>query len=194
MLFTVAETRISKSSTTIVGCVVRFCFRSTTVVLALVAIKGVLRTQSGKGAASTLGNLVGLTPGATIIIQGKRRTAIPVRRIQGNSIFIMHPNRGVPISKIILRKGDTIGRTTLAKRDVPISGGPKSTISTTAMGRSKFVQYRTAQMNRSAALSRVVGVIDSTTTAGTPVTGVTSEISKIFIPTIVDVTIIAAVI
>lgn len=193
-LFVVASTRIENSSTTIVSCVRRFCFRSTTVVLTLVAIKGVLRTRSGNGAASTLGNLVGLTPGATAVMISSARGAIPVSRIGGNSVFTIGPNRDVPISKIIVSNRDTIGRSTLANRDIPISGLINSAISTTAVGRSKCVHYRTAEVNRSAALSRVVGVIDGTSTAGTPVTGVTSEMSNIFIPTIVAVTIVATVI
>lgn len=192
-LFTVAKTRIHNSVSTIVKCVRRFCFRSTTVVLALVAIKGVLRSRTGKGAASTLGDLVQLTPGATAMIQSKGRIAISVARIQRKSAFIIHPNRGVPISKVILRKDDTIGRTTLAKRDVPMSGRGNSSIDTTAAGRSKFLHYRTAHINRSAALSRVVGVMSSTTTAGTPVTGVTSGMSNVFMPAIVAVTMVAVV-
>lgn len=156
-------------------------------------MKGVLRTRSGKGAASTLGDLVGLTPGATALLHSKGRRRISVSRMEEKSRFIMEPKRGVPISKVILRKGDTMSRTTLAKRDVPMSGTRKSGISTTAVGRSNFLHYRTAEINRSAALSRVVRVMDSTTTAGTPVTGITSGISKMFIPTIVSVTIIAVV-
>lgn len=176
------------------ACVVSFCFRSTTVVLALVAINGALRTHSGNGAASTLGDLVGLTPGDTMVLGSNRRGAIPVSAMRGSSVFLMHPNRDVPTSNIVVRNRDTMSRSTLANRDVPMSGTTKSGISTTAIGQSKFLGYHTVRMNRSAALSRVVGVIDSTTTAGTPVTGVTSGISNVFIPTMVVVTMVAAMV
>lgn len=170
-----------------------FCCRSTTVVLALVAINGALRSCSGKGAASTVGDLVGLTPSATAIVQGKRRMAIGTRSIQINSRFVIGTKRDVPISNIVVGNSTTISRSTLANRDIPISGTRNSGISTTAVGRSNFVGYHTISINRSATLTGVVRVISSTSTAGTPVTGVTSGISNIFIPTIVTVSVTAVV-
>lgn len=156
--------------------------------MALVAINGALRTCDGNGAASTLGDLVGLTPRATYILHNNRRIAIPIDRIGINSLFLIHPNRDVPISNAIARNVSAIGRTTLANRDVPISGFPNSPIDTTAVGRGNTLAYHTRHINRSAALSRIVHLIHSTTTAGTPLTGATSEISNVFIPAIVYVT------
>ncbi len=170
------------------------CCRSTTIIIALMVLNGFFREHDGTGATGTLRGLVRLSPSATILLGSNGRCRVPATRVGIKSVLVVGSNTGVPLSTVIASNVDSIGRTVLANRDLPVSGGVNSGICNNDLGLSNILCTGIARANRSAALSGVVGFMRRTRSGGTPVSGATSGITNIFMPTMVNVTLMSTVV
>lgn len=152
---------------------------------------GLVRRHTGNGASATVGGLVKLRPGITHVIHGNVRRRILVSRLRIKSLIIIHPNRRVPISKVLTRKRSFMSRDVVDNRPVPIRGGRKSGILTKAVGRQNSFVVGTSRMKDRAMLTHVVHVMRRTRKDGTPMRHVISHMAKVFIPIILNVTVLA---
>lgn len=108
--------------------------------------------------------------------------------------MVIGTKRDVPISNIVVSNDTSVSRSTLANRDLPISGGRNSGTVNTAVGQGNCFGVEIAGANSRAILTRVIGLISRTADSGTPVTGLTSHIDNIFIPVMVNVTFVTTVV
>lgn len=167
------------------------CCRTTAIVVTFMLINGLVRRGTGKGASATVHGLVKLRPQATHIIGSNERRSVLVTRLRINSGIDIHPNRRVPISKIVIKKGAFVSRDVVDNRPVPMRGGRNSGILTNAVGRGNTFAVATRGIKGGAILTRVVHVIRRTRKSGTPIRHVISGIATIFIPIILTITIFA---
>lgn len=177
------------------------CFRTTDIVVTFVLLNHLLRRGTGKGASATVGGLVKLRPGAIAVVISRKRTIprssfrhiVPVRRVHPKSVILIGPKRQVTISNVIARNDSCMSRDVLDNRPMTMSGRGSTGIFTNAVGRGKDFHFQTRGVNASALLTGVVRVIRSTRKDGTPIRRLISGVTKVFIPAVVNVTILTFV-
>lgn len=136
--------------------------------MVLFTVDRTLRACSVSGTHRSVHSLVSVTPGRTLVQEKGGRVVVRISSVRVSSVVVMGPKRGVTVSKVIMGNLSSIGRTTVAKRSIPISGAPSSRIFTKALGRRNLLRIGIAGRISSAAVTGVVRLIRRTRTRHTP--------------------------
>lgn len=153
-----------------------------------------LRDCSVSGTHRSVHSLVSVTPGGTLVHESGRRVRVSIRSVIMNSVLVVGPNRGLTVSKRMMGNRSSVGRTTVAKRSVPILGAVKSRIFTKALGRRNSLRIGIAGQIRSAAVTGVVRLMRRTRTRHTPSRTFIRGFTGCCAPTVVSLTFLVTVV
>lgn len=102
-----------------------------------------------------------------------------------NSIVIIGPNRGIPLSKVIASKDTCLSATTLANRAGPSFIGRNSGILDNAVYGGDALRIEIRERCNRSAITGVLRVIRGTDRGGTPTRGFVARFSGVCAPLII---------
>lgn len=142
----------------------------------------------------SVSSLVSVYPSSTAIGQGNMLRIISPRDITINRVVIMGPNRGVPLSNVIISNRSVLSAGTLANRSIPEDVHGNSRTLSNYVGRDNLLALGIAGDFKRSAMSGVASLIRGTSTEGTPARGFVAAFTQCCAPIIIKVTTILTVV
>lgn len=167
--------------------IVNRCPRTITIVL-FCRMNRFFRSLTIGHSEGSVSSLVSVHPSSTAMEEGKRLVAVSPRGISVNRVVVMGPNRGVPLSNIMLSKSSVLSAETLAKRSIPEDIRGKSRTLSNYVGRANILVVGAAGTFNRSATSGVVSLIRGTSDQGTPARGFVAAFTHCCAPIIMVLT------
>lgn len=171
------------NTVTITLCRGNSCARTVTIVL-FCRVKRLFRDCTIKGDHGGVDRLVSVEPSCTGVRISKGLARISPSRITVNSMVIMRPKRGIPVSNIVIRNSSALGADTLANRDIPESTGYNSRVVDKYVGVSNILGVGAAGRFNRSAISGVLSLIRGSDSGGSGSRGFVSGFTGCCAPTI----------
>ena len=171
-----------------------FYFESAAMILVLITVGKMLEARSKGKTTDALKTLMKLAPQtATLVIDGKEKT-VPVDKVKIGDTFVVRPYENIPVDGVIIDGTSAVNESALTGESIPSDKAQGDSVYAATVNTSGFLYCRASRVGEDTSLSQIIKMMSDAAATKAPVSKIADRVSGIFVPIVIAIAIITAVI
>ena len=164
-------------------------FESAGLIIYFILIGKLLEDRGKLSNSKALTALLSIQPNEAILVEDGRQQKVAVESLELDQLVWIPPSQRIPVDGIVTEGSSTIDESTFTGEPLPVEKGMGSKVWAGTMNGNEGLLVRVTHTGRSSALGGIIdAVVDAQGTAA-PIEALTDRVSKIFVPTILALSI-----
>ena len=164
-------------------------FESAGLIIYFILIGKLLEDRGKLSNSKALTALLSIQPNEAILVEDGRQQKVAVESLELDQLVWIPPAQRIPVDGIVTEGSSTIDESTFTGEPLPVEKGMGSKVWAGTMNGNEGLLVRVTHTGRSSALGGIIdAVVDAQGTAA-PIEALTDRVSKIFVPTILTLSI-----
>lgn len=164
-------------------------FESAGLIIYFILIGKLLEDRGKLSNSKALTALLSIQPNEAILVEDSRQQKVAVESLELDQLVWIPPAQRIPVDGIVTEGSSTIDESTFTGEPLPVEKGLGSKVWAGTMNGNEGLLVRVTHTGRSSALGGIIdAVVDAQGTAA-PIEALTDRVSKIFVPTILALSI-----
>jgi Cu2+-exporting ATPase len=164
-------------------------FESAGLIIYFILIGKLLEDRGKLSNSKALTALLSIQPNEAILVEDGRQQKVAVESLELDQLVWIQPAQRIPVDGIVTEGSSTIDESTFTGEPLPVEKGMGSKVWAGTMNGNEGLLVRVTHTGRSSALGGIIdAVVDAQGTAA-PIEALTDRVSKIFVPTILALSI-----
>lgn len=164
-------------------------FESAGLIIYFILIGKLLEDRGKLSNSKALTALLSIQPNEALLVEDGRQQKVAVESLELDQLVWIPPAQRIPVDGIVTEGSSTIDESTFTGEPLPVEKGMGSKVWAGTMNGNEGLLVRVTHTGRSSALGGIIdAVVDAQGTAA-PIEALTDRVSKIFVPTILALSI-----
>ncbi len=164
-------------------------FESAGLIIYFILIGKLLEDRGKLSNSKALTALLSIQPNEAILVEDGRQQKVAVESLELDQLVWVPPTQRIPVDGLVTEGSSTIDESTFTGEPLPVEKGMGSKVWAGTMNGNEGLLVRVTHTGRSSALGGIIdAVVDAQGTAA-PIEALTDRVSKIFVPTILALSI-----
>lgn len=169
-------------------------FESAAMILALITVGKTLEAYSKGKTTKSLRALMDLSPKtATVIVDGKEKT-VEAKDVRVNDVFVVRPGESFAVDGIVLEGTSSVDESALTGESIPVDKEADCPVSAGTVNLSGHLTCRATSVGGDTALARIIKIVSDATASKAPIAKVADKVSGIFVPIVLVIAAITALV
>ena len=169
-------------------------FESAAMILTLITVGKLLEAISKGRTTSALKGLMDLSPKTATILRGTVEETVPVEQVKKGDLFLVRPGEQIPVDGIVIEGNTAIDESALTGESLPVDKGEGDKVSAGTINQSGFIKCEATRVGEDTTLSQIIKIVSDATATKAPVSKAADKVSGIFVPTVIIIAAITAII
>ncbi len=169
-------------------------FESAAMILTLITVGKLLESRAKGRTTDALKSLVKLAPTSAVVIRDGVETEIPVEQVQTGDIFAVYPGGRIPVDGVVLEGGAAVDESALTGESVPVNKAEGDAVSAATINRTGYLKCRATRVGEDTTLSRIIRMVSDASATKAPIAKIADKVSGVFVPTVIGIAVITAII
>ena len=169
-------------------------YESCGMILTLITIGKYLEAKSRRKTSDAVNKLIDLAPKTAIVLREGRELEIPASEVVIGDIFLLKAGASVPCDGTILEGNCSVDQSALTGESIPVEKAPGDTLMSASVSTGGFVKCRCDRTEQDSTLSRTIALVEDASASKAPIARLADKISGIFVPVVIIISLIAAVV
>lgn len=171
-----------------------FYFESAAMILVLITVGKMLEARSKGKTADALKTLMKLAPQtATLLIDGEEKT-VPVNEVKIGDVFVVRPYENIPVDGVVIDGTSAVNESALTGESIPSDKSQGDSVYAATVNTSGFLRCRASRVGEDTSLSQIIKMMSDAAATKAPVAKIADKVSGIFVPVVIIIAVITAVI
>ena len=171
-----------------------FYFESAAMILTLITVGKMLEARSKGKTTDALKALMRLTPQtARLILEGEEVT-VPVEQVKKGDRFAVRPGEHIPVDGLVLSGSSAVNESALTGESIPVDKKPGDAVSAATVNQSGYLECEATRVGEDTTLSQIIQMVSDAAATKAPIAKVADKVSGIFVPVVMGIALLAAVI
>lgn len=176
------------------GYLMNLYYESCGMILTLITVGKYLEAKSKRRTSDAVSKLVNLAPKTAIVLRDGKETEIPASDISVGDIFLLKAGASVPCDGTVLEGNCSVDQSALTGESIPIEKTVGDTLMSASVSTGGFVKCRCDHAEKDSTLSRIIALVEEAAASKAPIARLADKISGIFVPIVIGIALISAVI
>ncbi len=168
-------------------------FESAGVVLALVTLGKFLEERSKNSAKKAISSLASMIPGTATVIRDGEERKIDAKDVQLDDIVVVKPSERVPVDGVVVEGEASVDESMLTGESLPVYKENGFKVSGGTICKDGLLMVRATGIGNNTAIAQVLKLVTQAQERKAPVARLADKISGVFVPAVVVVAVLAAV-
>ena len=169
-------------------------FESAAMILVLITLGKMLEARSKGKTTNALKSLMELKPqNAVILVDGIEKT-IPAKDVKVQDIFVVKPGESIPIDGILLEGTSAINEATLTGESIPVDKKPGDAVYAATLNQSGYIKCQATKTSEDTTLAQIIQMVSDAAATKAPIAKVADKVSGVFVPFVIAIAMITAII
>ena len=169
-------------------------FESAAMILTLITVGKTLESFSKGKTTNALKSLITLTPKTADVIRDGAEVVIPAEKVLVGDIFIVRPGDRIPVDGVVIEGQSAVDESALTGESVPAEKAVGSKVSCATVNTSGFMKCRALKVGEDTVLAEMIRTVSSAAGSKAPIAKIADKISGVFVPFVLVIAIITAVV
>ena len=169
-------------------------FESAAMILTLITVGKMLEARSKGRTTDALRGLMELAPRTATVLRGDRECTVLVEDVQVNDIVIVRPGETIPVDGVITEGQSAVNESALTGESMPVDKGVGDRVYAATLNRSGYLVCRATEVGEDTTLSRIVQLVEDAAATKAPIAKLADKVSGVFVPVVMTIAIITAVV
>ena len=193
-LFAMTNAQLNGDMQAVMGYMHEFYFESAAMILTLITVGKMLEAHSKGKTTDALKGLMNLAPKTAVIVKDGVETEVSIDSVQKDDIFVVRPGESIPVDGIILEGSSAVNESALTGESIPADKDVGDKVSAATINQSGFIKCKATRVGEDTTLSQIIKMVSDAAATKAPIAKIADKVSGIFVPVVIIIAIITAVI
>ena len=194
VLFAMTGAQTAGDSEAVMKYMHEFYYESCAMILTLITVGKMLEAHSKGKTTGALKSLMELSPKTATVIRDGEETVIPASEIRIGDIFVLRPGDSIPADGKVLEGSGCVDESSLTGESVPVDKAPGDGVSAGCINSSGMLKCRADKVGEDTAISQIIKMVSDATATKAPIAKVADKVSGVFVPTVMAIALVTAVV
>lgn len=171
-----------------------FYFESSAMILTLITVGKLLEAKSKGRTTDALKSLIDLAPKTAVVERDGTEVEVDAATVRTGDIFVVRAGGSIPADGVIIEGDCAVDESALTGESVPVDKKTGDSVSAATISRSGFIRCRATGVGEDTALSRIIKMVEDAAASKAPIAKIADKVSGIFVPTVIGIAVITAVV
>ncbi len=171
-----------------------FYFESAATILTLITVGKMLEARSKGKTTDALKNLMKLAPKTAVLLKGGVETQVSIDQVKKGDVFVVRPGENIPVDGIVLEGSSAVNESALTGESIPVDKGEGDAVSAATLNQSGFLKCEASRVGEDTTLSQIIQMVSDAAATKAPIAKVADKVSGVFVPTVIGIALITAVV
>ena len=169
-------------------------FESAATILTLVTLGKFLETRSKGKTSEAIAMLMDLAPKTAIVERNTVEGEIPVEQVVVGDIVIVKPGMSIPVDGIITEGNTSVDQSALTGESIPVEKTVGNEVAAGTINKNGFIKFKATKVGKETTVAKIVELVETAASTKAPMARLADKVSEIFVPTVIAIAIITAVV
>ena len=171
-----------------------FYFESAAMILALITVGKLLEARSKGKTADAIKALMDLAPKTATVIRDGKEVVIPAKELMPNDVFVVRPGESIPADGIVIEGTTSVDESALTGESMPVDKKLGDKVTGATVNRLGFIKCKTTRAAEDTTLAQIIKLVSDTAASKAPVSKAADKVSGVFVPVVISIAVITALI
>ena len=169
-------------------------FESAAMILTLITVGKTLEAKSKGRTTDAIKSLMKLRPEtARLLVDGKEVT-VHTDEVKKGDIFIVYPGESVPVDAVVIDGSSAVDESSLTGESIPVEKEKGDSVSASTVNQSGVLKCQATAVGKDATISQIIQMVSDAAATKAPIAKIADKVSGIFVPVVIVIAIITALV
>lgn len=169
-------------------------FESAAMILTLITVGKMLEAHSKGKTTAALESLMRLAPKTAKVIRDGKELEIPSEQVVAGDVFVVYPGDAIPVDGVVTQGVSAVNEAALTGESIPVDKSVGSSVSSGTVNNSGFLKCRATRVGEDTTLSQIIKTVSDAAATKAPIAKVADKVSGVFVPAVIIIAAVTAVI
>ncbi len=169
-------------------------FESAAMILTLITLGKLLEARSKGRTTDALKGLMRLAPQTATLRQGTEEITVPITAVKVGDLFVVRPGESIPVDGTVREGSAAIDEAALTGESVPQDKAVGDTVSAATVNRDGFLVCEATRVGEDTTLSQIIRMVSDAAATKAPIAKAADKVAAVFVPAVLSIAIVTAVI
>ncbi|GFI61812.1 putative copper-transporting ATPase PacS [Clostridiales bacterium] len=169
-------------------------FESAVMILTLITLGKFLETRSRRKTSEAISRLTELAPETAIIETEAGENEIPIEELSVGDIVIVKPGARIPADGVIVEGTSAVDESALTGESIPVEKSTGDKIIAASINKNGYLKFRTEKVGSETTLAQIIKLVEEASASKAPIAKLADKIAGVFVPIVMAVAIVTAIV
>lgn len=194
VLFMMSDAAVKGDNALAMGYMHDLYFESAAMILALITLGKMLESYSKGKTTDALKSLMKLAPKTANIIVDGIESKVAVEKVKAGDIYVVRPGENIPVDGIVIEGSSAVNEAALTGESVPADKEKGDKVYAATINQSGFIKCEAVHVGEDTTLSHIIKMVSDAAATKAPVAKIADKVSGIFVPIVIAIAAVTAII
>ena len=169
-------------------------FESAAMIVTLITVGKLLESISKGKTTDALKALIRLAPETAVVVRDGASVTVDISEVVAGDIIEVRPGEKIPVDGVVTEGASAVDESALTGESVPVDKLPGDKVSAATMNTSGFIRCRATAVGEDTALARIIQTVADAAGTKAPIARMADKVAAVFVPAVLIIASIVAVI
>lgn len=169
-------------------------FEACAMILTLVTAGKYLEARSKSKTTAALDKMMDLAPATATVLRGDTEVQIPAREIVVGDVIVIRPGDSIPADGTVVSGSGYVDQSAITGESIPVEVGAGSEVICATVNQNGTFRFTASKVGADTTLAQMIRLVDEAGSSKAPVARLADKISGVFVPVVILIALITAVI
>lgn len=169
-------------------------FESAGTILTLITLGKYLETKSKGKTNEAIKKLINLTPKTAILVRGDKEVEIEVKNIVVGDTILVKPGSSIPVDGVIVEGTSSIDQSAITGESIPVYKNIEDSVISGTINKTGYFKMRATKVGDDTTLAQIIKLVEEASNSKAPISKLADKVSLVFVPIVIVIAIITAII
>ncbi len=193
-LFAMTTAQLSGDAAGVMAYMHELYFESSATILTLITVGKFLESRSKGKTTNALKSLMNLAPKTAVVLRNGSETEVPVQEVQKGDIFVVRPGENIPVDGVVIEGSSAVNESALTGESIPVDKAKGDIVSAATTNQYGFIKCEATRVGEDTTLSQIIQMVSDAAATKAPIARIADKVSGIFVPAVIGIAIITAIV
>lgn len=169
-------------------------FESAGTILTLITFGKYLETKSKGKTSSAISKLINLAPKTATVIRNGKEFEIKTEEIALEDIIIIKPGTAIPVDGLVIEGNSSVDQSSITGESIPVEKEIGDNVVSGTINKNGVLKIKATKVGENTTLSQIIKLVEEASNSKAPISKIADKVSSIFVPTVILISIITAIV
>ncbi len=169
-------------------------FESAAMIVTLITVGKMLEAHSKGKTTDALSSLMKIAPKTATVIKNGKEIIVPIDTLKKGDIFAVKPGENIPVDARVIEGNTAVNESALTGESIPVDKTIGDTVYSATINTSGYIKCEALRVGEDTTLSQIIKMMENAAATKAPVAKIADKVSGIFVPVVMIIALITAVV
>ena len=169
-------------------------YESAAMILTLITVGKYMEARSKGKTKDALRKLMDLTPKTATVLRNGKEVTVPAEAVAVGDILVVRSGELIPVDGTVLSGSGAVDESAITGESVPVEKLPGDKVIGATINRSGYFTFEATQVGAETTLSKIIALVEQAAGSKAPIARLADKVCAVFVPAVITIALITAII